>query len=699
MNQVRVRSPQRFARNVLSAYRVYFCRVILSGAWRASLTFAIVFLFGFCAVAEDKPDDGSKTDPLKIKGPIQKIQNELAQLVNLRWLEGSLETKFPQSYDEAEDPIDAIREEFGYGEGSSYGSPTYRLGFGGTKLKGFIARTKNSSSGYRTQLTLREISKPYRSLSISTNERGDFTATIRSPDHAYLLRVRQQEDGQFVVQEIKNTEVFSSRVADFNAFMSSHRKFATERLLPALQEFGIGHLVSPFHENVQQRFLSQLEPLDADQQKNLANIIAKLNADQFSSREAATETIRSEFERNSEILFHVYLSREYLPEVRSRMRTVILDKAAQEDIDMIDFLASSRLTENVAYLVWLLESELSVEQHKLVMSQFRAVTKETVSPGSTAWKEWVAAQPFSSNPKIDSSDTGDEVDFPALLTQGVLKKANQHTPKLVRIKFNENNLALDREHWAKPFGGKSITALTKELEEEFAKRNMPKAWFNRGGHSSMSRTGHPQVLYELMCEALDGSSEEFIDEFDYFGETAGWELSFTASKLRTRLNIPVAKRRRRRGKKRNTTQKRIKPFHFYIEEQAKPYRVLAVDETNDSFAINIVCVPQDISIQLVQNENGILMQDIRGLEVRAMQEPTFRELYEKNKDYFQTEIFPLLQYMGVQFAPDVAAPLNVADGSAASTTSDKKQKNSSESDSTSSAKTTADKDHSHDHDK
>lgn len=604
--------------------------------------------------------NGDENDPLVIEGPIQKIQDPLAELVNLKWVNGILEIDMPESYDEAEGPIDTIREEFGYGDGSSYGSPTYRLGFGESKLKGFVERTRIRRSKYRTAISVRENIKPFRNVLISTNENGDLTAIIRSPKDAYLLKIHQQEDKQFVVQEINGTEVFTTRVRNFDAFMTLHREFAVNRVLPTLKNFGVGTLMSPFNDEVQQQVIQHLQPLSSQQQMSAEELIEQLNSDVYEERETITNQLRSEFPKHLELMKRMYVSKNYSPEVRSRLRTVILDKADQEDIDLLNFLVSNDLANEISYVVWMLNNKLDQQQKQLVQKHFRELTGEKINPDSPGWSEWVNSQPFSKTDSLETSGSFEPVDFQNFHIPGTLTKANEHTSQIIRIHFVDNSLALDRSIWEKPFGGKQIEELVKELEAEFKKRKIPDSWLNEGGRYAMSRTGHVQVIFELMCEAMNGETVEYTDPYNNHADADGWQMTFTSGKMRASLNIAEAgrKQRRRRRKDRNTEKEELKLFHYFIEETAEPYRQLAVDESTEAFSLNFACHKQDVSIQMVQTKDSVILQDMRGLEVRAMKEANFRALYENNREYFDKELYPVLQHMGFQLASELAAPLN-----------------------------------------
>ena len=73
--------------------------------------------------------------------------------------------------------------------------------------------------------------------------------------------------------------------------------------------------------------------------------------------------------------------------------------------------------------------------------------------------------------------------------KGSLEKVSGHIGKLVRLKLDgEGQLKINRQHWAKPFNGKSISDLATEVEELIGDANLPKAWFSPGGLIAVSYT-------------------------------------------------------------------------------------------------------------------------------------------------------------------------------------------------------------------
>lgn len=619
---------------------------------------------------EDKKNDGKKdrpATPLTVEGPIQKVSEPVSEMVNLSWAQNKLMTKMPLSYDEAEYPVDAIREEFGYGDGSEYGSPTYRLGFGDTKAVGFVERTKEKGKGYSIRISIREISKPFRELSISESEAGEFRTVIRSPKTGFIMRVIQAEDDKFTVQIVDGVDVTTAVAANFNGFMNDHRQFAKETVLPAFEAFGIGKILSPYSDSVQQKVIEHLTPLKTDRQQAMDQLAERLASEVYEDRLAVTESLRDEYPTNLDLMMRGFLDRELNPEVRSRLRTVILDQADQEDIDLMEFLLETDLLNQVQYMVWILDNDIDESQKQHVTQRLQYLTGDDISPDSPRWEEWLASQPF--NQKQPEIEPPPEIDFSKLITLGKLANANEHTSQIVRIQFNEDNLALDREHWSKSFAGKEIKELTKELEEEFTKRNIPLSWLNRGGPESFSESGHAQVMFELMKQALKGDSSDFVDQFDNRGENADWTLSFTAKKMRAYLamsNKPQSRRRRRRESK----TANLPPFHFYVGETGDQARELAIDEAADEFKIDFVCSDQDLSIHYLQHAEGVILQDFRGMEIQSLQGENFRELYEKNKAYFDEQLLPLMQSMGIHFETAIAPPLDLPEPAADGENSD-----------------------------
>ncbi len=627
----------------------------------------------FCLARIENEPDEPQADPLTLTGPIQKISGPISQLVNLRWINGRLETNFPRSYEEGEYPIDDIREEYGYGYGSQYGAEEFRLSFGDSRLTGYFNRERRGKSGYRSVIAMRELTKPYRSLEISTDEQGGFKATVRSPDQDYLFRFGQLPTKQFFVQEVSGTNVFSTAGDDFVAFARRHRQFTRDRLLPAMRDFGFGDLMYPYHDKVRLCVLDQFKSLDEQKVDRIAEIAAELHVESFEDREAATGTLHEKFLENEELLVRLIFDSKLPAESRIRARMILFSHAKEEEFEMFNFVHSSKLLDDADYLEWLLDTELEPDVRNQVISRFRQLTQRDISPDQPAWPEWVATHPFHATPndaRMAAEPANTAVELSSLHSEGELGTANPHTSKLIRLRIVDHQLQVDREHWAQPFGNKSVTELTEELRQEFSARNIPKSWFDEGGRTTTRQTSHATILFELMLEDLDGSSDDFIDNYDT-SRHSDRALAFTTSNVRARLNMLGNARQRsaRRLPTRENTEDNgqsaveidRRPFHFYIEELAGPQRILSLSDTADRLSINFFCESQDILISLLQRKERVTLHDIRGFHVKALKAESFSQLVQDNPDYFKQQLLPLLQHMGFQFDSEIVQPLVVVE--------------------------------------
>ena len=214
---------------------------------------------------------------------------------------------------------------------------------------------------------------------------------------------------------------------------------------------------------------------------------------------------------------------------------------------------------------------------------------------------------------------------------GPLQEVAEGMGKLLVFSLKGDHLSLDREHWKKSFGGKTIAALEEEIQEEVRKRGLPKNWYRLQFFYSQAARVAPHALFARVFEKIGGYSRSTNGQ--------GWDssLRMTAHNKLTGELILQSK-----GRKQPV-------FSVNFQETAGPERTLnVVDEGDGLLVITLTSDASDYLLRLTQRPGGpCRLQRLRGAEVLNVKAPTFRELLSRHAAIINKEFVPVMKHVGV----------------------------------------------------
>jgi hypothetical protein len=214
--------------------------------------------------------------------------------------------------------------------------------------------------------------------------------------------------------------------------------------------------------------------------------------------------------------------------------------------------------------------------------------------------------------------------------RGTLEGVSGQLGRLVQLKLDGSALRLDRDHWAAPFGGKTITQLEKEIDAEITKRKLPLTWYKQ----TWGRPSEPLHVHVLAHE-LSVAASSYV--YNHTG--AGWssDMQIRGSQLEGRLTL-------RPGKSKSTGS-----FHLKLEEKAGQRRTLSVDEHPDGrLSLTLLGESSDDLVRVFQRADGkFAIQQFQGAKPTALHGDSFLAVYQKHGEYVEQNLFPSLTRLGI----------------------------------------------------
>lgn len=593
------------------------------------------------------------------KGPLEEIKGPLQELTDFASVEGRLELKMKASYQEAMPTVNRIRELGGWGgNSSSSGSGRFSFHMDGNKLAGVIKRGP-VEGGIENSILLEEKSQPFRKFEISGTTLGTISINIKSNEPHYLLRLRQLSDGQILVQEIDQDQIYAGTAPNFSKFCLRHRHFCSEKLGPLLEHFGLGPIPTPYDSTIQEKFIAIITPWSDSELSQMQKFTSALDADNYKERESASKSIREEL-KEIELMLRFVNDPQFRPEARSRIRKMIYEHAELKKKNEIVFFEELLANVNESYLSDLINLQNDPIKKSVLLDKLRETSPKFSDPGLTE-KEIlarIAERPLGADSESPSSDVewGDTPDL--LEPRGHFQKVKNSVGALIKLTPHQDSAKIDRGHWKTLFDGREIQELSDEVKKLLSDNNLPASWYNPGGtEHAVASASHPQVLFEKLAALGDGEQKSTTRTY-YKSHRSQGPLNpnrqFDKQAMQGRLTFDKTimgnVRRARDYKKSDVT---TSPLMIELVEKLEPRRTLMVEETSPG-NLNLLIIHEDADsiVKLdLRNESATVI-DIRGDTIRTFTAESFNKLISNEAVFFEKEFFPLVQHLGIQISDD-----------------------------------------------
>lgn len=605
----------------------------------------------FGEVVQDEEDEEateeSDGDDKIPSGPITEVAENMRALISFEWKNGILEPTLLEGRQEVQQTIYAIRSSSGGGgmSSSSSGDNSWWYQFQGQRMTGtFQNNWPRNAAGGQLMFNLVELEEPYRELTIQHNDSDQLSILLKGGALPFILRVKQNANGEFVVQEVNGVDVFSHREKSFGEFCRKHVDYSQDHLLPLLKAVGIEPPPTPQDREVQDKVIERLKPLDEQKLQEFKDLIAGLDSTSFEEREAATKTVAERFDDYRDVVERSIDDDEaFSAEARTRLLSLLKEKSESDEIRTRDVVSRLQLTEDPKYLIWLLEQREADDDRELLVETLVAITDQSIGDDIGAWKAWAGD---SNDQELPVNNV--EVDAEAIFSAGQLTKMREQTAKLVKLTTIDGSLQIDRDHWAEPFGGKTLNDLSNEIKEEIRKRGLPESYFNGIDSTRYPMLGYPHVLFESFHQELLKNPDK---NNSYSRRTSG--SNFTPNRIVSAngLDCSIATQPGANGRVIGRANNESKQFRLRFSEQNSPRRSISIEENEElQLRVEVTCESSDTIVRLIEmpDDKGWVVQDLRGTKVFADQADTYEALYDANKSYFDETFFPLLEKLGFQ---------------------------------------------------
>ena len=601
---------------------------------------------------DEEESDADPKDLLAAKGITNDIADELSQLIKFEWDERKISPVIQTAdANTAYETVREIQKKIGFGGGgSSWGGDTWSFSVNSQKLNFLYQRNKVEKSMV-TRLSMIEMEKPQRKFDLTMGEKGTFQLSVEGkPGSGYLFRLTQKESGEFVTQEINGTEIKSFVAKDFEHFCKEHSSFTTDRLVPMFEHFGFGNLITPFSTAAKDHVLNTLVPLTDAQLKEFDTKVKKLNSNSYAEREQATKELNDNYASLRDVLMRVAVDKRLPPEVRDRAAEVVQKQEKGDVADVVKFVTARKLATNTAYLLWLLDNEDRDKFKQQIVRQICEIEDLKTSVKDETFEKWLVGYHQKLN-EASSTTQEQEVSTKDLLANCIaLKKAKPGIGSLLKFKLVDNTISLDTDHWAKPFGGKSIKEHSDAIKKELKARGLPDDWYSSGGEHPETSAGFEQVLFERMENEMEVKKARYNsysnNNTNPFGRS-NKNRKIEGQNIKAELVVNDGNENGRAAGKKESNYRPKFLLMFEEQNEARSELLVAIDR-DESIQVRFSNLKDNAYIRLLIDKNKeAIIQDIRGNHVMSEKAASFSELVQKNQQYFSEEFFPMLDGLGV----------------------------------------------------
>ncbi|MBI5722883.1 MAG: hypothetical protein HZA50_02915 [Planctomycetes bacterium] len=228
-------------------------------------------------------------------------------------------------------------------------------------------------------------------------------------------------------------------------------------------------------------------------------------------------------------------------------------------------------------------------------------------------------QPASATTRVSGVKPGFE--------KGKFQDVAKEMSNLLMLKLDGKSLKLDRDHWDKATGDKTDEEQRQEIVDEYIKRGMAKEQAEKFAESELKHIGSDsviQVVEKLQTAAGSTSSGSSVGGGENHFNFQGRGLS-------------------------GVIATRQESFQALFIEESGPMRIIQFsDDGNGLLRLNIMNPSGGIFLCLSQAADGrCTIMAVCGKDVTQLSGDSFRAIYEKNHEYVETNVFPLLRHIGI----------------------------------------------------
>lgn len=356
-------------------------------------------------------------------------------------------------------------------------------------------RAQDNDSDF--SILFQELNSPQRELKIGVAEDNVFNICLRSSEHGYLFRFRQEKNGRIVCQEICSEFVFARSANSFDEFSKRNPEYVQNRLMRVFDFIGIDRPPTRFSSVVRNQVLLMLRPVNEERMGQFRKAVEKMSAASFEDREAATAEIEKKFEQWQDLIQIGMRHEDFAVETRMRLTKIHNNHADKATKQLMKLAQTSKLHWDIEYLIWALGKTEDPTDKMVLAHQLSKLTEQNFGADDGKWAAWFAEnnnQKEIATTTVNRINVGDQT--------GPLDSASEFVQLLIKFTTNNGEMRLEREHWGKPFGDQPIKESVNKVRALMKEKNLPRAWLKPGGEFSLDSTEYPQVIFANMAAKL-----------------------------------------------------------------------------------------------------------------------------------------------------------------------------------------------------
>ncbi|MEL7499573.1 MAG: hypothetical protein AAFN77_18365 [Planctomycetota bacterium] len=504
------------------------------------------------------------------------------------------------------------------GSSSSSGGNSWSSSITGSKMSataGFGTRYWNPT---QEVVAIDDKSTFYLQLKENT-EQQNFALVTAKPDKSFKIkfmgdngaqhfRFSQSSKGVIRCVELGPEAQFSATANSFDEFAANYPGYLNQRLVPIMALCGAGEVPSRFHPFVRKYALFQLIPKDKEKLKQFEAMIEPMNDDDYSQREEATKAVNKNFDDWEPFIQYAMTNQDYSTEVRARLKKTYDKQVDSFRRGLLKLIAKSDLINDRDYLIWLLRScePDDVDSIKAISSQLAVVTNESFGNDTAQWLAW--ADERKTTDSVDNASEQPTLEQ-LLATKGELDDVSEAIGSMLRLQIIKGELTVDREHWKKMLGGKTIKEASAEVREFLKERNLPASWYQPGSSQYPENTVQfPQVVFDRVTSDLKPEAN-FASRMSaysrYVFQTAN--RRFVGEKMNVNLDVHAANRQQMFMAQQAKAQKEIKQVFLNfdaIEKSGESRSIIFRDDLEGNLTCGIEFEKLNCGIRLVQKKEA-----------------------------------------------------------------------------------------------
>jgi hypothetical protein len=418
------------------------------------------------------------------------------------------------------------------------------------------------------------------------------------------------------------------------------------RLIPALAHFGFGEVLTPWCNAVQENIVTAVGPWSDEEAQTVAELVEGLESDLYETRQQTSRRLTDASPEHRLLLSRVVNNARFSPEIRARIRSLIREKASEEELARMDFMDQLMRSIDADYLRALIDLQTDPASREILVAHLKTMESESSTETNTGDETPATASP--------SPETPPAADL--LAESGMLQLVSAQTGALVHLAWKGDQIALDRNHWAESFSGQSIQELVDQVQSSVTKAQLPAKWFQPGGPYDIKAVFYPQVLFERIEEVVESHATEqqrVTRPNAYYGyRNASLNRQLDTASMSGSLKFDDQDQR---APRQGAVSIDGKPFQLTLTEKTEAGREIMIDAAADGeLRILLTGETSNFIVQLLIDRERALVQDVRGREIVAFAATDFRQLLKEHPQYFTDSFFPLLRHLGISVAPDIA---------------------------------------------